>query len=627
MERLATRLESELVDEVVKSFGSGTPATHQFDEARHGVRASSSYLLINQMADRGRDLELSFIDGAIRFKTAPRLSALEVAIGLLGFFAKLVRAYLETFRGRFEAVANELEKMGAEVEHGMPSLVSFELDPNTGEATKYRFTDLPLVESAALREVLRETERLGQDPAADISAVRLLAARLHTYVRFGDASADSAIIDGETHEGLDMLPTASLQLDLELLGSEPIDYWAPISYTLEQGQYRQNIFTGAVQEATVDGKKVQLDCEGATDLTEHTTGGMVAVDIEPAELVRSMILQAGWPEDLLKLSEPVEERPEEDFEVLAPLQGITVDSEVSIGKISIVPKRQGEAALVSFDLDPDSDVGAGLSAEFENASSYARAVVRTALPNEAEDRGLAAIDTAVAWLVTRGRYGMARLPSEKPQAFSRQSSLRSPERGPVVLVRGTDTDRRWLRWPDSADRAIDRELASSSSTLDPTLPEDLPINDRQALLALRRAASEADRISQAQALWQAIESYTAGSTAEKKLFSKDILDHLRERIPNDLDDKQKEKLKRAIDTLNEPPASLRLKWCLKRDGVPITEPELELLKRLRDTRNDVIHGRAVENPPTRAETNYGISLVSRMLVYRIARRGDAPTDR
>ena len=53
----------------------------------------------------------------------------------------------------------------------------------------------------------------------------------------------------------------------------------------------------------------------------------------------------------------------------------------------------------------------------------------------------------------------------------------------------------------------------------------------------------------------------------------------------------------------------------------VTGDELALLDELYDIRNDIVHGRPVEQPPQRDQINYGISIVSRMLVHRIASLG------
>jgi len=80
-----------------------------------------------------------------------------------------------------------------------------------------------------------------------------------------------------------------------------------------------------------------------------------------------------------------------------------------------------------------------------------------------------------------------------------------------VLVRGTATGRRWLRSRHTEDEPISRALEQGTPLLNPALPAELSAAERHALLALRRATSEATLESQLEALWEAIEFYAAGT--------------------------------------------------------------------------------------------------------------------
>jgi hypothetical protein len=153
--------------------------------------------------------------------------------------------------------------------------------------------------------------------------------------------------------------------------------------------------------------------------------------------------------------------------------------------------------------------------------------------------------------------------------------------------------------------------------MQPQLPADLAANGRLSLLALRLAASQSDPLLQVQALWQAIECYCAGVKAEKKLFTKAERADLVERLGKGFGNLQQKQLESAIEKLNNPPLQARLETRLKRDGVPISQQELSVLDELRDIPNDVVHGRQVESLPTRETLDFGISLVSRMLVHRV----------
>ena len=63
---------------------------------------------------------------------------------------------------------------------------------------------------------------------------------------------------------------------------------------------------------------------------------------------------------------------------------------------------------------------------------------------------------------------------------------------------------------------------------------------------------------------------------------------------------------------------VRLREALRQDNVTYTEEEISLLRKLRNLRNDFVHGRSRELP-AEGELRYAKAIVNRMLVYRVAR--------
>jgi hypothetical protein len=232
------------------------------------------------------------------------------------------------------------------------------------------------------------------------------------------------------------------------------------------------------------------------------------------------------------------------------------------------------------------------------------------------------IETAIAWLTARGRYGTALLPNDSGLNFDRESALVSPEIGPVVLVRGKTTDRQWLRWWHGPLAEMQEHRADVPDSVTPTLPASVPIAVRQALLALQTAVAQRDPYAQAIGVWQAIEALAA-KTKCRKLFSSEELKELREAMPTGLNAEQREVLAETIGRLNEPPVRERMVQRLRRDGIPISDQELALLDQLRKARNAAVHGRERTKPPTREEINYGIGIVARVLVFRISQLEEA----
>ena len=71
-----------------------------------------------------------------------------------------------------------------------------------------------------------------------------------------------------------------------------------------------------------------------------------------------------------------------------------------------------------------------------------------------------------------------------------------------------------------------------------------------------------------------------------------------------------------IGELNDPPLMVRLRSVLEAEGTPVTDAEIALLRRLRDSRNDAVHGRSTALPD-QEDVRYATSVVSRMLIFRI----------
>jgi hypothetical protein len=513
--------------------------------------------------------------------------------------------------GEYRSLASEVKKFTDEVEEGWP-IIARTIEGEEGPRN-LRMTDFPVVELGALDtslDILREDN-------AEEAMLNLMRSRSVRAVRFGDADAVFAVVGGTSRTGLDQLPEADIEIDTDLLGSEPIDYWAPVTDMIEQFGEGREMFRGAVQGVEITGRLANVTCEGATALTEHSSGGMVALGMNQFELISALMEQAGVQSEFL-LSEEPEQPQSETFEVWTPLEGLTVGEPIEIAGITVVPPAQALARLDGLGIEQEGNSAQSLSEEFRSGASYALTRVVSEMPNRAEDGGLARIDLALAWIATRGRYGAALLPDGEPQSFDRQAGRLTARRGTVVFVYGTETERAWLRWPEEGNDVAERKLEAGSTFLQPQPPAQIEIEDRLALGALRLAATAPDPLVQVQALWQAIESYAAGTKTKSKLFSKSDLKKLRQALPNDLTASQDAALQRMLGRLNEEPLRVRLRRRLKSDAVPVTDAELKILDNLREMRNAVAHGRNVEETIDRDLVNYGISIVARILVHRIA---------
>jgi hypothetical protein len=554
---------------------------------------------------------IDYHEGALRIYSISNYTAEQLVHLITGEVVLAAADSLILREGEFRALAAEVKEFTDEVKEGWPSIVRT-LEGEDGPLN-VRITDFPVVELGALDaslDMLREGN-------AEEAMLNLMKARSLRAMRFGEVDAVFAVIGGTSRNGLDQLPEADIKIDTDLLGSEPVDYWATVTDTIEQFGEGTEMFRGAVQSVEVSGRVASLTCEGATALSEHSSGGMIALGMNQFELINALMEQAGVQSEFRLSEEPRQPKPE-TFEVWTPLDGLVVAQPIEFAGITIVPPALALARLDGLQMKQEGDTARSLSEEFRTGASYALARVESEMPNRAEDGGLAKIDLALAWIATRGRYGAALLPNGEPQSFDRQAGRLSARRGRVVLVYGTETERTWLRWPEEGDDVAERKLEAGSTFLQPEPPTQIEFEDRLALGALRLAATARDPLVQVQALWQAIESYAAGIKTKASLFSKPELRKLRQALPKDLTPAQDAALQRMVGRLNEEPLRARLHRRLQGDAVPVTEAELKVLDDLREVRNAVAHGRDVEETIDRDTVNYGISIVARILVHRIA---------
>ncbi len=334
---------------------------------------------------------------------------------------------------------------------------------------------------------------------------------------------------------------------------------------------------------------------------------MASWDMQAADLIHLVTRLAGFPETRLQI-EGLDSLPREVFEVTCPLTGLTVTDRVRIGAVEFSDGQTSSYPLAGVELPRP------LQSQFIGASAYAVACVTARTAFDAERSALLDIDTALSWLAAQARYGLMRLPRGEVRTFARTETRALPSRMPVLHARGVKSGRRWFRSLAPAPEVFALVLEPR----DRPLTRWLRVQDHQALLAWRRAVTTSDPLGTVTALWDAIEYYVAEASVPT-MFNDTELELLRAALPAGLSDLQHERALAGIAALNSPPLMTRLRAALISDGVPVSDEELGLLQRLRKMRNKTVHGRVAETPETE-QLDYAVSVVSRMLSYRLERR-------
>jgi hypothetical protein len=186
-----------------------------------------------------------------------------------------------------------------------------------------------------------------------------------------------------------------------------------------------------------------------------------------------------------------------------------------------------------------------------------------------------------------------------------------------VAAHGVATGRQWLRSPQGIAYRLELLLAEVEDLDLPPLPPNVSPQMKEAFSSWRRAAEEADPLAAVVALWESVEFYVSGVSVDD-LFSKPQRRAVLRAAAEGLAGEQLRRVREVVGRLNEAPLMVRLREALRQDNVTYTEAEISLLRKLRNLRNDFVHGRSRELPTDR-ELRYARAIVNRMLVYRVAR--------
>jgi hypothetical protein len=428
-------------------------------------------------------------------------------------------------------------------------------------------------------------------------------------VRIGQVDLGPAVLNGQFRTAMQELPTTTLTLDTRLLAGQPVDYFGLVQVAAPNTRLGPT-FAGNVVAAAPEPSGLELTCQTHPSLTESRVGRFESYNCDGREVIYLMTRTGGLTDDQISI-EGLDELPLEVIEVLVPLTGVAVDAPVHLGALSLLDPKTTLPLLEPFQQGEMYETMAA-------ADSHAvyRQVARGML--DVEQRAIRAVDVMLGWTATRARYGLAYLPNGEPQEFTRAQALSRPERADVIFSRGLESGRMWLR--ELTIYAPDDQIVveSDGSQWTPPAPDELSTAQQLAFMALRRATTLDDTLQRIQALWEAIEFYVARIGVGRR-FSRAEAKRVRKRVPKDIDPALRQRVMDLLGKINDPPLMAKLREAARRDGVPITDAEMDLLQRVRTVRNDTAHGRQADVPSTE-DVNYAVSVVARLLMHGAARR-------
>jgi len=444
---------------------------------------------------------------------------------------------------------------------------------------------------------------------------RLGLARERTpIVRFGDVDIASSAEAINTREGLDVLPEAQLRLKLSTT-PDSADYLAPVVIAMREGGLEHELFQGSVLTAVLEGEYAVLKCAGGQLLVESLMGRFAAAFMTAPEIAHMAARAAGLDEDRIVIP-ALEDLPLQTFEVLTGLEGIEIDTPIQLGSVRLLPAGTAEPLAAHIDTGEETD----LVEEFLGARAYALSLVTETVAYRAESDALAEIDWALAWLSVHLRYGLVRLPDGRAQPFSRVAARAQPRRGPLVGGRALQTGGRWIH---AASSQAALTVAGQDALQSSAIPNSPSSSLRQAVLAARRAADDLDPIQRIGALWEAIEFLVRGIGAPTPL-ARAQRKALRLKLIDVLPPEHHERVDRLIALINEAPLMDKLRLLIERDSIPFSAGDFELLKSLREVRNEALHGGDPTAGPKPEELEHAVALLSRIIFHTAERtaRGD-----
>jgi len=117
-------------------------------------------------------------------------------------------------------------------------------------------------------------------------------------------------------------------------------------------------------------------------------------------------------------------------------------------------------------------------------------------------------------------------------------------------------------------------------------------------------------------LWIALEFIVAGAKAEKRFGRRDRMSIMKKINELDLNDTQLEIIESKLKQLDDLPLKEKLLIELEKKNIILNDSELEVLEKLRRTRNDIIHGRKI-NEINDEDIEKFTSIIERLIVFSV----------
>lgn len=375
------------------------------------------------------------------------------------------------------------------------------------------------------------------------------------------------------------------------------------------------LFAGHAIAAGLDTTgSLRIEATAGVELSESSISLIRTSGVHPSEEFYLIARLAGFPSQRIQAPE-AHALPTELIAVEVPLQGVSVQHPTKLLGVDLLPldhPRTGEASWGPF-----TPFSTEIERRWGRPTARARVAMQGQLMYEVEQRGLELIARALDAAVTTAVYGACVDPWSRDRPFLRSRLRARPTSLPVVFSIGVATGRQWIhalpnRVPEDGYRLFDD--LDRWADLTTTEPSD---SLTSGLRAIRDAADESRQaLDRCHAISTVLEYYAAEVKMPRLVQRASQRGAVERIVQMGLSTTETEALVAAVQQTNAAPLMARVRRQAELDGVPVGTPEWELLARLRRTRNAGVHGRTQAELPDEDELRWGVSIVSRLLLYR-----------
>jgi hypothetical protein len=384
----------------------------------------------------------------------------------------------------------------------------------------------------------------------------------------------------------------------------------------------ERVFLGWVGRVDVEEGAARIFMRNGYQLEGRFDRFAISNGIHHTEMAWSIGRMAGFPEENLHIHGF--KRVSDRFHVAMPVTGVVLDDE-RFGTVRFVRAEATIREALDFVKDQ-----AWVDRLLANGT-WAIAAVEAGTLFEAERKGVALIVGTLDRLAVESQYSFALSPDGEVLPFRRESLSTDPQVVRVAVVRAASKQgRAWVRTLDDLNEPtllVDRRVG----LIAPPVGEHVQFDE--AIRAWRRSIAALDRIAAASAISEAIEFYVAGTDVNLAFapnhvaaLSKALRGAIEaENTLQALTAAQRQRIDDMLGKLNEPSLKQQLLAALASDGVPFTKDEITRVWRIRNARNNFVHGKSRDEPDD-DDLDLARAFVNRLLVWwgrSVRIRGDA----